>query len=305
MTYSLDRPSGVERQLRAIADYQLGAALDELERSGTEREKIVHDVRLRCKKLRGLIRLVRPAFADYKAENAAFRAVAHLFEDLRDAKVMQDTYDLLIGAFEDQVDRTAFASVRREMTSRRKAVLARADWDALRGEARARLEEARRRAAGWRLEEQGWEALEGGLAKTHSRAVEAMDEAVKAPTGPRLHEWRKRAKYHWYHTRLLKHSFPDTLKPRARAIKQLSDLLGDHHDIHVFVETLEGEPGAFGEAETIALLRAMAERRSAALETEARALGEKVLAESTDALVDRIGSYWHAWEAEEKRSNAA
>ncbi|MFW5634895.1 MAG: CHAD domain-containing protein, partial [Erythrobacter sp.] len=131
MTYSFDTPCGVEQGFRAIADYQIGAALRELDRGEREREEIVHDVRLRCKKLRGLIRLVRPAFPDYKAENKAFRAIAHLFEDMRDAKVMQDTYDLVIAAHEEQVDRSAFASVRREMTNRRKAVHDRADWGAV------------------------------------------------------------------------------------------------------------------------------------------------------------------------------
>ena len=305
MTYSFDTPCRVEQQVRAIADYQIGSALGELDRSEEEREDIVHDVRLRCKKLRGLIRLVRPAFDDYKGENAAFRHIAHLYEDMRDAKVMQDTYDLLIEAFGDQVDRSAFASVRREMTSRRKAVLARADWDALREEARTRLDDARERARGWSLEAEGWDALGGGLAKTHKRALKAMEKAANRPTGPRHHEWRKRAKYHWYHTRLLKHSYPEALKPRAAAIKDLSDLLGDHHDIHVFIEKLEAEPGAFGEEETIALLRAMAERRSEQLESEARALGEKLFAESTDALVKRYGDYWSAWEDEEQQANAA
>jgi len=305
MTYSFDTPCGVEHQVREIADYQIGAALSELDRPEEEREDIVHDVRLRCKKLRGLNRLVRPAFDEYKAENAAFRHIAHLFEDMRDAKVMQDTYDLLIAAFEDQVDRSTFASVRREMTSRRKAVLARADWAALSEEARTRLEEARERAKHWSLDESGWDALAGGLAKTHKRAVRAMEKAAEKPTGPNHHEWRKRVKYHWYHTRLIKHSFPQTLKPRAAALKNLSDLLGDHHDIHVFMETLEGEPGAFGEEETIALLRAMADSRSEQLENEARALGEKLLGESTDALVKRLGGYWSAWKDEEQRADAA
>ena len=305
MTYSFDTPCRVEQQVRAIADYQIGAALGELDRDEENREDIVHDVRLRCKKLRGLIRLVRPAFAGYKAENAAFRHIAHLFEDMRDAKVMQDNYDALIAAFEDQVDRSAFASVRREMTSRRKAVLARADWDALRGKAREALVEARDRARGWSLEAEGWGAIEDGLAKTHKRAVKAMDRAVRDPTGPNHHEWRKRAKYHWYHTRLLKHAFPQALKPRAATIKDLCDMLGDHHDMHVFIETLEGEPGAFGEAETIALLRAMAERRSEELENEARALGDRLFAEGTGALTARIGAYWSAWETQAQPADAA
>jgi CHAD domain-containing protein len=305
MTYSFDTPCGVEDGFRAIADSQIGKALGELDREDDDREEIVHDVRLRCKKLRGLIRLVRPAFPDYKPENAALRAIAHLFEDMRDAKVMQETYDLIIAAHEEQVERSAFSGVRREMTSRRKAVLARADWEALQGEARERLLELRGRARNWKLEAESWEALGDGLAKTYARAVKGMAKARKEPTGPRYHEWRKRSKYHWYHTRLLKHAFPQALKPRAETVHHLTNLLGDHHDIHVFVETLGTEPDAFGEPETIALLTAMGERLADDLERRALALGARLFAEETDALTARWGAWWSAWEGEERLGRAA
>ncbi|MEQ8411238.1 MAG: CHAD domain-containing protein [Erythrobacter sp.] len=298
MTYCFDAPGGIGRQVRAIADYQIGAALAELDRPDEQREDIVHAVRLRCKKLRGLIRLVRPAFEPYKDENAAFRHVSHLFAELRDAKVMQDTYDLVLGAFDEQVERGAFAGVRRELTRRRKALLARTDWAALCGEARERLGAARERASDWRIEGDGWGAIAPGIAKTHGRAVKAMAKATDEPTGDTHHEWRKRAKYHRYHTRLVKHAFEQALAPRADTLHHLTGLLGDHHDIHVLAEALDEDPDAFGDERTLALLASMAERRAADLSARAHALGTRLFAEETDALVERWGRWWKAWESE-------
>mgnify|MGYP006266322387 CR=1 FL=1 len=304
MTYSFDAPRGIERQVRAIADYQIGAGLAELDRGEDEREDIVHAVRLRCKKLRALVRLVRPAFVAYKRENAAFRHVAHLFANLRDAKAMQDTYDLVIGAFDEQVDRSAFVGVRRELTRRRKATIARTDWPALCGEAREWLGAARERAKGWRIEGDGWEAVEGGLAKTHGRALEAMAKAKAAdePGGETHHEWRKRAKYHWYHTRLVRRAFEQALVPRARTLHDLTDLLGAHHDITVLSGVLARDHDAFADARTLALFSSMAERRTADLSARAHGLGARLFAEETDALAARWGRWWQAWRKETYRA---
>jgi CHAD domain-containing protein len=301
MVYSFKHSDrSVQEQLREIADYQIAEALDSLASAQMERGAIVHDVRKRCKKLRGLIRLVRKSFPDYKSENAAFREVAHLFDDFRDAKVMQDTYDLIVEAFDEQIDRSAFSSIRAEFTRRRTALASDDEWAQRREEARGKLEKARRRAREWSLDDEGWEAIGGGLAKTYRRARKAMATARDEPSGENLHEWRKRTKYHWYHTRLIKKIAPHLLEPRAMLLHELSDILGDHHDLHVFATQLEAEPTAFADGDTRAILAAMIERRSAELEQEAWREGDRLLCDETDALVARLGEWWEVWQRDEQ-----
>jgi len=270
-----------------------------------DRAEKVHDVRKRCKKLRGLIRLVRPSFPRYKAENKAFKGIAHLFDDLRDAKVMQDIYELLVERFDGQIERNAFSSIRSELTRRRNTLSTDAEWRDRHAEANTALAKARERARKWTFEESGRDALGDGLAKTYDRAVDAMVAAREEPTRANLHEWRKRVKYHWYHTRLLKHSAPDLLKPRAELLKELSDYLGDHHDLHVFAERLARDPNAYGDEDKLALLGAMVESESTSLEERAFLAGERLFADEAEILADRCRIFWKAWQHEEAEHNAA
>ena len=66
----------VEQAVRRIACEQIDRALAEIDDDGLDFARKVHQVRKRCKKLRGLVRLVRPALDAYGRENAAFRDAA-------------------------------------------------------------------------------------------------------------------------------------------------------------------------------------------------------------------------------------
>ena len=57
--------------LRRISDEQLGRAIAANGRPPEEADEAIHDIRKRCKKLRGLFRLVRSGFDDYADETRA------------------------------------------------------------------------------------------------------------------------------------------------------------------------------------------------------------------------------------------
>lgn len=82
-----------------------------------DRHKIVHQVRKRCKKLRGLIRLVRPEFADYSAENAEFRDAARRLSPVPDARAILECYDRLIDHFGHQVQQDTLGAVRAQLAT--------------------------------------------------------------------------------------------------------------------------------------------------------------------------------------------
>ncbi len=87
MAYRIKKgDKSVQAGLRRIADEQIGRALGEIDDDDLDFAEKVHQVRKRCKKLRGLIRLVRPAFDDYSAENGAFRDAAQMLSGVRDTR---------------------------------------------------------------------------------------------------------------------------------------------------------------------------------------------------------------------------
>ena len=294
MAYRLKhKDSSVGDAVRRIADEQIGKALASIE--GTDRAGAVHDVRKRCKKLRGLIRLVRPAFGGYKDENAAFREIAGMISGARDAKVMQDTYDLLMEDYAGQVDRSSLGPIRRRFTMDRKARIEDGGVEDHLAEARTRLVDARERARGWKLDEDGWDAVAGGLEKTYGRALKASENARKCPDGETFHELRKRVKYHWYHCRLLENLWPDMMATRKAAAKQLSDILGDHHDLDVFAQTLGGQPDAFGSSADVEVAIGLARARQERLEEQAWPILDRMLAQEPEVLGERFEALWTVW----------
>lgn len=302
----LKRDSSTQDGLRRIAGEQIDQALAALDDAGKNPADVVHYVRKRCKKLRGLLRITRPAFADSRAENAAFRDIARLFDSARDAKVMQDTYDAVMADYDGPLERAAFAPIRAHFTRMRKAETEAADLDARFAEARALLVAARERAASWRLDADGWEALAPGVERSYGRARKEMARAARKPTGERHHEWRKWVKYHWYQTRLLSPLWPLEMKQRGRMLGELGELLGDHHDCYVFEEGIAADSASSAnsfEAREAAI--ALTRRRRALLEEQAHRLGARLFVDDAATLSGRWGAWWELWSREGDLHEAA
>ncbi len=293
MPYRLDPARPVAANVRRIAKEEIASALARCDDPRAPDDR-VHDLRKRCKRLRGLIRLAHGALAPsgaYATGNATFRDAADTLGGLRDRQAMIVTCDKLLDRFADETPPSAFAPIRRAL-GRKLAAMARADEAAPPAPFRTRMRAARRRIAGWPLEGDGFDAVAEGLARTYRRGRKAMKAAHANPSLEAFHEWRKRAKYHWYHLRLIEPVAPDILKKRRKRAKELEKLLGDHHDLAVLrAELVEGSPAALDDKPTAALV-ALIDRRAAELAAEALDLGRKVYRRKTRRFVADIAALW-------------
>ena len=66
----------VQRAVRRIAREQIDGALHAIDSS--DRDTARHEVRKACKKIRALVRLIRPSFSRYARENGEYRDIAGL-----------------------------------------------------------------------------------------------------------------------------------------------------------------------------------------------------------------------------------
>lgn len=300
MSYHLTRNDGsVEKGLRRIALDQIDAAIAEVDDGDLDAHATVHQARKRCKKLRGLVRLVRPSFKDYAAENAAFRDAADELGDIRDSEAAVETYDKLLRCYGDQIDPSAFASIRDRLAARRRKAGRGGRVDERLSGFRATMVVARRRAEAWTIEDDGFAAVSGGLGKTYKRARKAMRRACDDPTAAKLHAWRKRVKYHWYHARLMREIWPEVVGAHRDAADALGELLGEHHDLAVLEATVREAPRAFGRPTDLDVFAGLIGRRRGVLAAEAFSLGPRLLAEKPGALLRRWDAYWRAWRSQE------
>lgn len=269
--------------VRRIGANQVERAIASIDAEG-ELEPRVHDVRKRLKKMRGLIRLVRPVFPDYKMENAHFRDTQRSISGLRDAQVLGQTLDDLIANHEEPLDPEAFAEFRHRINEAAHEAPAEIDLAPV----RESLERARERIDAWTLHDTGWDAVAGGLKKTYQRARKRQS----ATTDRELHDWRKRLKYHWYHVRLLRDIWREEMEAREAAADKISDDMGLYQDLVVL--EAEVEKGPLNE-ESARVLRGLIEARKAEKLAAARDVADRLLADKPKVLVARWGELWEAW----------
>ena len=273
----------LDSAFRAIAIDQLDEALSDLAQPDTSGRSIVHEARRRTKKLRGLLRLVRPGFPGFDRENDALRDAAALLSHLRDREVRRETLKAL---------------ARWRPVSLLERLLAGSTEPAAHDDAaplaafRERMVEVRARAGQWALSRPGLETLEAGVRRTYRTARRRMRKARDLHEPTRFHDWRKSNKNYGFTIDLLRKAAPDLLGDDVEVIDKLSNALGQHHDLVVLrITAAQGHLPLSG-PEQLMELDALIGERLGELEAESFELGRQVYDERPAALTRRIMSYW-------------
>ncbi len=306
MGYALEHHVAVEDDVRRIMSEQLKKALKALGTVDDEPAEAIYSARKRCKKIRGVARLVRPAMSGerYSKINELARDAGRELAPYRDATAMAETFDRVMElALASSVASDTRRSVRTALTDRGRALESEAAVEnAAVTRARKLLTELDDAIDGVELGDSGFDAIGSGVAKTYRRGRDALDVAGDAPTGANFHEWRKRAKYTRYHLDLLTPSAPSIVAPMERGFHDLTDALGDAHDLVVLGEWFRSGPDEHL-GDTTDLLVVIDGIR-VELEHRAIALGRRLYAEPPKQFRKRLGAYWDVWSAEESRSPA-
>ena len=300
MGYRFERDETVGDAFRRIASTQSDKALDEVGSAAANPadEDAIHDCRKRCKKLRGLIRLVRPALdqATYRAANEAFRDAARELSGLRDAQALLATFDSVVAVPTEPPRLDGFESVRAELVRRAGAEPDGDDaWASTFERAGDLLRAGHDLVVDADLHADGWGAVRGGLAQTYRRGRDALEVVYDDPTPDNFHELRKRAKYSWYHLRLLGPSAPAILDPLAKQFERLAEGLGDAHDLAVLRVQLDDDPDSFGGEATVHAALELLDQHREKLEHDGVSLAEQLYAEPPKPFARRLERYWDAW----------
>lgn len=294
----IPRDESVQDAVRRITQHLIETVVGLIDADERDDDITIHELRKATKKLRALLRLVRPVFAEFDKENQALRDIARSMSVLRDATILIGSFDRVVAAYGTQLDRQALGAVRARLTRRRHALVADTDVDGLLAAARTDLRALERRSHDWTLEADGFDALQRGLRTSYRRARHAMRDARATPTPDRMHDWRKRTKDHWYHARLLEPIWEAPMQAHVAAAHALGDQLGDHHDLTVFLANLAARPEDFGETADAEVLAGLTRRLQAVLEAEAFAAGTRLFAERASALARSWGTRYCAWRDE-------
>lgn len=293
--YRLRSDEPVPDGIRRISRGQIDNARDDLDAASGRKVGIaVHEARKSLKRLRAAVRLARGAIGDetYRYENTAFRDAGRRLSGARDAKVLIETLDTVEQAAADELRSGASAALRAQLESEHEAAL-----ESLRGggateAVQADLDRSRARVAAWTFETGGFDSLEPGLRRIYRRGRNAMQAVAEEQSTENLHEWRKRVKDLWHATQILRPASPKRMRKLSNRLHDLSDLLGDDHDLAVLRAYVEGHPRCFDDPAERVALAGVIERRRHVLQARALRLGASLYEQSPKSFTRSLARRW-------------
>ncbi len=303
MSYRFDHPERLAFEIRRVATERLESALEQL---GTELERdpavAVHTARKDIKKTRSLLRLVKDRIGvdRFRAENGRLRDAAHVLAGAREADAKAEALGSLIAHAEASAGPETLAAARAWLDVMAGQSGPGADVVRSAAEASALIRQARDDARLWALGYGSFNLIAPGIRRTYGQGRRGLTAATEHPSDETVHEWRKRVKDMWYSLRLLGDVWEPVIRPLADQAHDLSEGLGDHHDlaeVRTAIETGEADLSEAVKAELIALVDA----RQAELHDEAISLGRRLYSEGPRRYVEKLEGLWRAWEDETSR----
>ncbi len=293
MAYRFKTNEPLAKGFRRVASQQIGAAEKRLAMPVVDPVQ-VHEARKNLKRTRALLRLMRPALGEvvFKRENIRLRDAGQQLSARRDIDVIDQTI-LKLEAGPARIPAAVTAKLRSAVASARDGL------DKTNGglELQVAADVLRQSLSALRrikFEEDGFDLVSPGLKQSYAACRRAFKEAYHQPCEESSHEWRKTIQQHWRQMLLLSKAWPEVLLPRARAARQISELLGEDHDLAILQAYLKAHPDLSLTARERQRIEAYCSARQAEIRTQCRPLGARLLAESPKDHVHRIGSYWQA-----------
>jgi CHAD domain-containing protein len=209
----------------------------------------------------------------------------------RDAQALLDAIDKIGGRAELQGESSPIRALRAWLHRRRQAaersLEANAASDAMRG-----LVALRPALSSLAVYPDSFEPVASGLLTSYRSGRKAFARAFKSGSDEDFHDWRKSLQHHWRHMQLLAPCWPSELSARVELSRNLSQILGDDHDMALLRQLVSAPTMVFASPEDTAVFLKRCRNRHKALRQEAKARGARLFVERPRPFVERIEAYW-------------
>ncbi len=289
MAFRLKLNEPAQKCIRRISREQFNIAASELAAAAVMPDG-VHQTRKVLKRMRTLIRLIGPAIGskEQRKRNAALRDIGRMLAGRREQAVLVATLAKLAALADTDAA---------EKISLYQAHLAAPHFDlcgALDTELAARVKglvAAEAKAfSKLKVKGKGFKVIGPGLVGTYQKGLKALRRAYDDPNDENFHELRKMVQAHWRHMSLIAKAWPESLDVRISAARELSEVLGDDHDLAALITHVRADAAL--DAATAAAILSAARARQAQLRERARPHLLRLFAESPKAFGLRMAAYW-------------
>jgi CHAD domain-containing protein len=289
--------AGIKRVVRSRVDDAIAQLRGE---AGTDPAEAVHEARKDIKKIRSALRMVRDEIGDdlWQHENQHYRECARRLSGFRDAEILVEALDGLAERF-GQPARERFDRLRRELDHENRTAHEEGEVERAMASAAVELEAGRPRIDSLPIHGDGWNLIAPGIHRSYRRGRRRLRDVEEEASVTNLHELRKRVKDLWYQLRLIRDADPEMIGPLSDHAHDLSDHLGDDHDLALLREQVQRRSAAFADpADQRHLLEEIDQRRGE-LQFAASSLGGRIYAEKPKRFTKRLKKRWGAWRERE------
>jgi CHAD domain-containing protein len=285
--------AGMKRILTAQADDAIAQLRGE---AGTEPADAIHEARKDVKKIRSALRLIRDAIGDdvWRRENDHYREAARTLSSFRDAEILVEALDGLGERF-GPAARSRFDALRGKLDEENRAAHDDGSVERAMTGAAAQLAAGRARIELLPLEGDGWELIAPGLHRSYRRGRKRLRAVEEEASVTNLHELRKRVKDLWYQLRLIRDADKHLLGDLADQAHDLSDHLGDDHDLALLREQVQRRRTAFANPDDQRHVLEEIDQRRGELQFASISLGQRIYAEKPKRFTKRLERRWEAW----------
>ncbi|MEZ5924772.1 MAG: CHAD domain-containing protein [Hyphomicrobiaceae bacterium] len=291
-SYAFEPGSSLGPQVRRVMRRQVKSAVRALAQEVNAAS--IHRARRCLKRCRSLLLLVRQPRGKrgWTSEAEILKTASDRLAGARDVQAKLDALSHIETTAGEAALVPAFARLRRSIDSNRRAHEQGIDL-AMIERLGSELEVVVRRISRKRLRGFDDKVAMAGVAATYGKARRAMRKAYRSGADEDFHDWRKHVQRHWRHMQLFEAAWPDEIAVRIGAARQVSELLGDDHDLWMLVSDLEADKHRTAPGRRQRMI-ALGRDRQAELKARAHQIGAWLFAEKPAAFGRRLGVYWSA-----------
>jgi CHAD domain-containing protein len=276
--------------IRRVIASQVDDAIVQLRgEAGTEPAAAIHEARKDLKKVRSALRLVRDALGDelWRRENEHYRDVARQLSGHRDAEILVEALDGLGERF-NPTSRDRFDELHEQLDRENRAAHEDGTAERAMAGAAAELAAGRSRIDTLPLDGDGWELIGPGIHRSYRRGRKRLRAVDEEASVTNLHELRKRVKDLTYQLRLIQDVDKPMLGTLVDHAHDLSDHLGEDHDLALLREEVQRRRDAFASPPDQGHLLQAIDQRRGELQFAAISLGERIYAEKPKKFTSRL-----------------
>ena len=292
MAFELAPEQDIRDGVRQVATEQIDRALARFS-SKSKGGNAVHETRKSLKRLRALVHLIKAAIpkSDFKQRQAKLKQIANSLSGVRDIQAMLETMAKL-EAWDERAGRGRVVSAIRDHLEAKRDAAEKALKSSGTVKIRKQLKEVRKDFDEIVFEQNDFKYLASTIEEDYRLARRSFRRAYKLNEDEAFHDWRKYVQRHWRQLLLVAPSWPKALRPNILLARDLSEVLGEDHDLYVLLQYIQSEETNFGSRRDVKAYLSLCQDRQRHLRLIAHDMGSRLLAEKPSSLATRLNAYW-------------